>query len=214
MCDLSSQGGGGGGAQPAAQTVPGVGLPHHQAVLATGTPSGASPGCGLLGRQQLGKACDSPQGRQWSVCPQAQCRARWGEGAVGNDPLSCPPALFLASAVEQEFDSNDMKRIPVTVASAELRPSPCCAVGGGGGGSSAPLCWSLCQRSGSQPGCACLCDFGISLPCMQLCTWLHPRGEGFSVQLLSTPVCVCAGQWEGKGAARPLPDPQLAFAGG
>ena len=192
--------------------MPGAGLPHRRAVLATGTPSGAGPGCGPLGRQQLRKARDSPRGLQWPVCPRALCR-RGGEGVRrGTTPLlSSSPALCLSSGTGQKSDSNNMKRVPVALVSAELHPQPLLR------------CWrgQLSALVLEPPpvlrfsAWLCpLCDFGISLSCMRLCTWLRPRGEGFSIQLPSAPVCVCrAAGGQGSSVSAPS-DPWLAFAGG
>lgn len=97
-----------------------------------------------------------------------------------------------------------MKRIPVTLVSDELCPQPllCCCRGG----SSAPLCWSLHRCSGSEPGCVCCVTLGFLCPACGFACGSIPMVRA---SLSSCPpllcACACAGQQEGKGAARPLP---------
>ena len=114
-------------------------------------------------------------------------------------PLLSSPAPCLGSGTGRKFDSNNMKRVPVTLVSAELRPQPCCGAGGAaqhpcvGASTSAPV-------------------LSLAVPAVWLCSSpvlhvaLHGAaspGQGPSARLPPAPGC--AGRREGAGAAHPLP---------
>lgn len=122
--------------------------------------------------------------------------AQWGVTSL------LPPS----SGTGRKFDGKNMKHIPGPLP----QPLLCCC---GGENDSTPLCRSIRQRSGSQPGCACCVALGLLCPACGFACGCIPGARASPTSRPPLP-CACV-QRGGRRSSVPAPsDPRLAFAGG